>query len=89
MSHKKVTLRPTRDQEIFAVLRAIRGMSPKDVSQKTYVSASTIRNWRRPVNQGGTRYPQHHTLAAVAKIAGLEFKLVPISDRPKSMAAAE
>lgn len=68
--------RPDRDQDIFKVLRAIRGLKPTDVASKTYVSAQTIRNWRKPVAQGGTRYPQHHTLRAVAAVAGLEFKLV-------------
>jgi hypothetical protein len=58
---------------IFAVLRAIKGRSSVDVAKGTYVAASTIQKWR--TNQ--TRYPQCHTLAAVAATAGLEFALVP------------
>lgn len=68
--------RPSRDRDIFNVLRAIQGKSATEVSRKTYVSASTIRKWRLPVAKGGVRYPQHHTLSAVAATAGLEFRLV-------------
>jgi transcriptional regulator with XRE-family HTH domain len=63
---------------IFAVLRAIRDKTPTEVAKKTFVSPSTIAKWRKPLSEGGTRYPQHATLAAVARDGGLEFQLVPI-----------
>lgn len=66
--------RPDRDREIFRVLRAIRGRKSSEVASKTYVAASTIQNWRT----GKTKYPQHHTLAAVARTAGLKYELVEI-----------
>ena len=82
--------RPDRDREIHRVLQAVREMTPGQISRKCFVSASTIRNWRR-VN--GTRYPQHCTLSAVARLAGLRYDLVPIGEsarlqRPIGRAAA-
>lgn len=65
--------KPERDRTVFEVLHAIRDMKPTEVNQKTYVSAQTIRNWRNMK----VRWPQHHTLSAVAAVAGLEFRLVP------------
>jgi transcriptional regulator with XRE-family HTH domain len=72
--------RPERDRTIHQVLQAIRDMKPSEVASKCFVSASTVANWRRPVSAGGTRYPQHATLAAVAKTVGLEFRLVSADD---------
>ena len=68
--------RPERDREIFTVLRAIKGRKSSEVASKTYVAATTIQNWRT----GKTRYPQHHTLAAVARTAGLKYALVEIEE---------
>lgn len=76
-SKRRTAHRPERDRAIFEVLRAIRDRKSSEVAGKTYVAASTIANWR----SGRTRYPQHHTLAAVAKVAGLEYRLVPIQRR--------
>lgn len=68
--------RPEYDRTVFAVLHAIAGRTASEIASHTYVSASTIAKWRRGPKFGGTRYPQHHTLAAVAKVAGLRFSLV-------------
>lgn len=75
-------IRPEYDRAVFEVLHAIAGRSALSVPKLTYVSASTIAKWRRGPKFGGTRYPQHHTLAAVAKVAGLRWKLV--EDKPKT-----
>lgn len=64
--------RPERDREIFAVLRSVRHLSEQDIASRTYVSASTVKALR----SGKTRYPQHHTLAAVARVGGMRFALV-------------
>lgn len=88
MKKSKQPHRPERDMAIHQVLRAIRGIPAKDVAAKTFVSAGTITRWR----QARTRYPHHLTLAAVARVAGLEFKLVPIDDkhvRPRKEKAAD
>lgn len=77
MKKSKRLHRPEQDIAIFQVLRAIRGIPAKDVAAKTFVSAGTISRWR----QAKTKYPHHLTLAAVARVAGLEFKLVPIDDK--------
>lgn len=74
---KKRIHRPERDRAIFEVLRAIKDMKTGQIARRTYVAASTINNWRN----NKTKYPQHHTLAAVARVAGLEYRLVPIKSR--------
>lgn len=74
---KTVAIRPEYTRATFEVLHAIRDMTPGEVASKCYVSASTIYKWRRGWQNGGTKYPQHHTLLAVARVAGLTFKLVP------------
>ena len=75
--------RPERDRLVFEVLRAVKGMTPGELSRRASygkgfgtVSASTIRNWRVPVASGGTRYPQAATLAAVGRAVGLELRFV-------------
>jgi transposase len=83
MRKKSSTVRPDRDRDIHKVLQAIKGLSAKAVSEKTYVSQQTIRNWRKTPAAGGTRYPQHHTLAAVARVAGMKFTLTPIRETEK------
>lgn len=76
MKSKSKVRRPEYDRTVFEVLHAIAGRKASEVASKTYVSASTIAKWRKGPKYGGTRYPQHHTLAAVAKVAGLRFSLV-------------
>ncbi len=73
--------RPERDQEVFALLRALKGMSAAEISRESirrgrYVSAATIANWRKSPSNGGTRYPQRFTMDAAARVVGLRFKLV-------------
>lgn len=68
-------IRPEYDRAVFEVLHAIRGRSAREIASQTYVSAGTISKWRRGPKYGGTRYPQHHTLSAVAKVAGLRWVL--------------
>ena len=75
--------RPEQDRLVFEVLRLIREMSPADVAKRASygrgmgrVSAQTIRKWRLPVKDGGTRYPQAITLQAVARAAGCELRFV-------------
>lgn len=71
--------RPERDREVFAVLRLIRGQTPEDVQRKAGVSAQTIRNWRKDIHHGGTRYPQHWTLSRVARAYGYRYTLIQTS----------
>jgi transcriptional regulator with XRE-family HTH domain len=77
---RKAIVRPDRDREIFRVLRAIKGKKSSEVAKGTYVAASTIQAWRT----GKTKYPQHHTLAAVARTAGLKYELVEIEDSDRA-----
>lgn len=81
----RIPKRPERDREIFSVLRSVRHLSERDIASRTYVSASTVRAWR----SGKTRYPQHHTLAAVARVGGLRFALVHDDGDRKSQADEE
>jgi transcriptional regulator with XRE-family HTH domain len=82
---------PERDREVFRVLRAIRGMSAPDLSRKTFLSSTTVYNLRKA--SGGTRYPRHLTLVALAEAAGLTYELVPIEDakdkEPKRIISSE
>ena len=60
---------PSYHHLTFAVLRALRGLSPTAVSRGAEeaghsVSPSTIRRWRIPPAKGGTRYPQAAKLDA-------------------------
>lgn len=75
----RIPHRPERDRMLFEVLHALKGLSPKEVAAKTWVSPQTIRKWRMPLDRGGVRYPRHTTLAAVARTAGLEFRLVRVN----------
>lgn len=71
--------KPDHDAATFDVLHALRGRTAAEIAARTWVSASTIRKWRRGYERGGARYPQHATLAAVAAVAGLRFALVPMA----------
>lgn len=68
--------RPAYDRTVFEVLHCLAGQTAGEISRKTWVAPSTIRKWRLGYERGGTRHPQHSTLAAVAAVAGLEFRLV-------------
>ena len=76
MNRSKVHVRPEYDRAVFEVLHAIRGRSALSISKLCYVSPGTISKWRRGPKFGGTRYPMHHTLSAVAKVAGLKWVLI-------------
>lgn len=91
ITKRKVLHRPERDRAIHAVLQHLRGLKPSEIANKSGVSAQTISNWRRPVAQGGVRYPQFYTLNLVAQAYGKEFRLCDKGDsahtRPASMNA--
>lgn len=70
-----------RHRVTFECLRAIRGISNADVARKTGLSVQTIKNLRTPTSQGGTVFPQLHTVAVIAKAYGLELMLVPKRER--------
>lgn len=72
--------RPDHDRAIFAVLHAIKDMKASEVAKKSFVSASTVYKWRKGWQNGGTRFPQHMTLAAVARIAGFKWELVAMDE---------
>lgn len=73
-------MRPERDRALFAVLRAIKGLTNAEAAKGSGVSPQTIALWRRPVSVGGTKYPQFWTLNQVARAHGLEFKLVEMRE---------
>jgi len=77
---RKVIHRPERDRAVFELLRAIKGKTAREISERaTYgrglgnVTKATIYNWRKTE---GVRYPQHLTMVAVARAVGLEYKLL-------------
>lgn len=76
MSKFNRPVRPEYDRAVFEVFHALAGVPATQIAKKTWVSAGTISKWRRGPKFGGTRYPQHATMSAVAKVAGLKWVLV-------------
>ena len=70
-------LHQERDRLTFETLRACRGESNKDAAGGV-VSPSTIANWRRPVRDGGTRFPQAITLNAVLHAHGKKLGIIDL-----------
>lgn len=54
-----------RDVLIFEVLRLCRDASAEEIARKSNISSQTIRNWRKPLKNGGTRYPRAQSLNKV------------------------
>lgn len=67
--------RPERDRMMFRLLRRISELTPSEAVRGTTVSPQTITNWRKPVKNGGTRYPQFTTMEIIARNNGLRFIL--------------
>lgn len=78
---------PSRDRLVFEVLHALRGIKAGDIQEasitfateykdRATVSASTISRWRKPLNKGGTRYPQAVKLDAALSIVGKKLGIV-------------
>jgi hypothetical protein len=66
-----------RDRLTFDVLRACRGENNTQAAAGV-VSPSTIANWRKPVDKGGTRFPQAITLNAVLHAHGKKLGIVDL-----------
>lgn len=69
--------RPSRDEEVFKVLHLVHQYSASEIARNSCVSAQTVRNARKGPKFGGTRYPRHITLRAIAAVGGYEFRLLP------------
>ncbi len=73
-----------KDRLTFKFLRYIRDLKPseavrgteKDNKEARPVSPSTIRNLRKPVKDGGTRYPQARTLMRVLQAHGASLDII-------------
>lgn len=85
---RTITARPDYDRAVFQVLHAIRHLSDKEVAAQSFVSAQTIRKWRLGPKYGGVRYPLHCTLSAVARVAGMDWQLVPVATVDKNLTRA-
>lgn len=70
--------RPDFDRSMVEVLKAIRDLSPTEVSRmsKGGVAASTVRKWRLGWQNGGARFPQAYTLNEAAKAIGGRFGFI-------------
>lgn len=64
--------KPEQDKMVFAVLRALRGLSNKEASDKSGLSPGTISKWRTR----RTRYPHHISYTMALKAAKLRFAIV-------------
>lgn len=72
---KRKLNRPNRDPALADILKAIDGMTAKEVAERGgYIGASTVSNWRA----GKVRCPLHYTLTAAAKATGMEYRLEKI-----------
>lgn len=74
--------KPEYDAAVFDVLHGLQGIPATKIAEQTWVSASTISKWRRGYEHGGTRHPTHSCLSAIARVAGMEFKLTQSNERP-------
>jgi len=71
-----------RSRAIFNLLRAVKGMEAKEIAKaavyndgtgRKKICQGTIYNLRR---KDGTRFPRFQTMEAIARAAGLEYKLL-------------
>lgn len=69
-----------RDRDVFDVLKVIRDFGAREVADKSGVSASTIYNWRRPLDEGGTRFPRFKTMQLILTAFGHKLKVVRVRD---------
>lgn len=75
---------PTKDRLTFRVLRLIAGETARQAVEGTAatdeagrgISPSTVRNLRRPVKDGGTRYPRASTLTRLCEAHGCRLDIV-------------
>lgn len=65
-----------RDRDVFDVLSVIKNYGAREVADRSGVSTSTVYNWRRPLEEGGTRYPRYHTMHTILRAFGHKFKVV-------------
>lgn len=67
-----------RDRDVFDVLKVIRDYGAREVADKSGVSTGTVYKWRKPIDQGGTRFPRYHTMQLILTAFGHKFKVVKI-----------
>jgi len=82
----RVKHEPGRDRDIHKVLHAIADLTAPEIARAAEkaggsISATSIYNWRRPLKDGGVRYPQHEKLQAAAAAVGMTFAFVSIVDQ--------
>jgi transposase len=80
----KRTEKPEYDRVVHDVLHNLAGVPAAQIAKHTWVSPTTISNWRKGYENGGVRHPQYVTLNAVAKVAGMEFILTQSNQEPPS-----
>lgn len=81
----KTPERPERDQMVFALLRLLRGKNHSQAVKGTYISPQTVANMRRPMSEGGTRYPRADTIRALAEAHGASLQLVALTAEAEQM----
>lgn len=74
---RHILRRPSRDEQVFEVLHLVHNLSAAEIARNSCVCASTVHKARIGPKHGGTRYPRHMTLRAIAAVAGYEYRLVP------------
>ncbi len=75
--YSKDLLRGEKDRLVFEVLRSVRGLSNTEAAGDA-VAPGTIAAWRRPLRDGGTKYPRAISLNAVLHAHGKKLGVVDI-----------
>jgi hypothetical protein len=74
--HVSRLVKPKRDLDIDALVRATSHLTDAEIYHNTYLSRSTISKLReRRAGKKRTRYPTHMTMTGIAAAAGLIYKL--------------
>jgi hypothetical protein len=84
MPKRKLNHNVQKDRLTFKVLRLIKGLTPSEATEGTELTSetgrpianATVRNLRRPVKDGGTRYPRSTTLLRLCEAHGASIEVI-------------
>jgi hypothetical protein len=82
-ARKKYINDPAKSRLTFGVLRLLAGKTPREAVEGTTtsdpngrsISPSTVRALRRPIKDGGTKYPRSSTLERLCEAHGCELSI--------------
>lgn len=70
--------KPLTDPAVKEILAAVQHLTAKEIADhpKCWISAQTIRNWRKKMANKEMMRPHHLSLMAVARVVEMEYMLV-------------